>query len=868
MGFKDEVAYDQHMDMLHLPLTANPSPALSARSINETDFSQIQSLPVSPLPRPIPTSQPQTVHSSPETPASDVLVHFASNGIPPTNHVPRAVSEPSLRSISSLGKPSPVQTAQQFQPSPAVSQRTLREPNGDSAQIIVSGRSSSITSMSLFSVPSAPASADGSYRQSPSAISTSVMTPRASVFPASSDQVEVGSSVGKASEYFGVETRNSPSTVASRSPAISPRSILGMSLGPTTFRRPAVRQSITGDSSSYSSSGMSSASSRPPPDRSASVSSVSPAGNTTDTDLTVHDMPKPSVPIPIVSSTPPKSLSWHCRLCMKDPHSIKDSRRAMSDEYFARRQQLIQEDRARRVDTNKLQRLTNIEKRADNIVRSIRSAEAVSVWGTESTTIFDYTPDDTTPNVFPGMAFLTGRDIVMKTRLFQILSKMPKGALLHAHLDATVNVRVLIELALGQPALHVRSPASLTANNIRAMIPEFKALPADQFSNLISLTDQAYPRGGWVPFYKARETFDPALGGPAGFDDWVVRALMINPLEAYGTHNTTTKIWAKFTSTFRIGHPLVYFMPIWHEYIRRFIWSSIEDGISYVEARINFLAKYMTGPDGEENVPHREWLIAFDAVVNEVKVELRRQGREDEFVGAKIIYTTIRSITCEELNWYLEDCLALKKEFPHLIAGFDLVGHEDSLKPLIDYIEPLAKFVERQKEVGVHVPFIFHAGETLGDGSAADMNLYDAILLGTKRIGHGFSLVKHPRLMDICREKGIAIEVCPISNEILRLTSSMPMHPLPVLVNHGVHVSLCSDDPAVFGNMGLSFDFFQVLVASEVTGLITAGEFARDSIKHSMLAEDEKANALALWEKQWQKYLSWVVEEFVDVPKN
>ena len=52
--------------------------------------------------------------------------------------------------------------------------------------------------------------------------------------------------------------------------------------------------------------------------------------------------------------------------------------------------------------------------------------------------------------------------------------------------------------------------------------------------------------------------------------------------------------------------------------------------------------------------------------------------------------------------------------------------------------------VERQKELGVHVPFIFHAGETLGDGSAADMNLYDAILMGTKRIGHGcVSMLPH-----------------------------------------------------------------------------------------------------------------------------
>lgn len=68
------------------------------------------------------------------------------------------------------------------------------------------------------------------------------------------------------------------------------------------------------------------------------------------------------------------------------------------------------------------------------------------------------------------------------------------------------------------------------------------------------------------------------------------------------------------------------------------------------------------------------------------------------------------------------------------------MGDENVLKPLIDYIEPLLRFRERQKEEGIDIPFIFHAGETLGDGTAADMNLYDAILLGTKRIGHGFVL--------------------------------------------------------------------------------------------------------------------------------
>ena len=49
------------------------------------------------------------------------------------------------------------------------------------------------------------------------------------------------------------------------------------------------------------------------------------------------------------------------------------------------------------------------------------------------------------------------------------------------------------------------------------------------------------------------------------------------------------------------------------------------------------------------------------------------------------------------------------------------------------------------------------------------LNLFDAVLLGTRRIGHAFSLHKHPLLVDMVKEKKILVESCPISNEVLRL---------------------------------------------------------------------------------------------------
>lgn len=121
---------------------------------------------------------------------------------------------------------------------------------------------------------------------------------------------------------------------------------------------------------------------------------------------------------------------------------------------------------------------------------------------------------------------------------------MPKGALLHAHLDATVNAKFLWQLALKQPALHVRVPQPLSSSTLSSTLPEFRALPREQFSNVPSLTDSAYKPGSWVALQRARETFDIHLGGPEGFDNWVIGSMMINPTEAYNTHNTITKVWA------------------------------------------------------------------------------------------------------------------------------------------------------------------------------------------------------------------------------------------------------------------------------------------------------------------------------------
>lgn len=109
---------------------------------------------------------------------------------------------------------------------------------------------------------------------------------------------------------------------------------------------------------------------------------------------------------------------------------------------------------------------------------------------------------------------------------------MPKGGLLHVHLDATVNIQVLLQIAVQHPSMHVRL-------NENPPLPEFRPLPPGQSSTFSSLTDSSYVTGSWIPLKKARDNHH---GGPAAFDSWIVKLMTIDPGEAYGTHNTTSKV--------------------------------------------------------------------------------------------------------------------------------------------------------------------------------------------------------------------------------------------------------------------------------------------------------------------------------------
>lgn len=118
---------------------------------------------------------------------------------------------------------------------------------------------------------------------------------------------------------------------------------------------------------------------------------------------------------------------------------------------------------------------------------------------------------------------------------------MPKGGLLHVHLDATVDVSLLLQFALEHSAIHVRSTAPLTTDKATSLLPlpEFRPLPVSEYGKGFDIASPEYVPNTWIPLKDARQACSL---GTAVFDQWVVGAMTIDPEEAYKTHNTVTKV--------------------------------------------------------------------------------------------------------------------------------------------------------------------------------------------------------------------------------------------------------------------------------------------------------------------------------------
>ncbi|KAK1749941.1 adenosine deaminase-related growth factor [Echria macrotheca] len=542
---------------------------------------------------------------------------------------------------------------------------------------------------------------------------------------------------------------------------------------------------------------------------------------------------------------------------------------AVIHQYLASRQALKDEEKKERADHSFRQSLTPIARRACDIVAHIRDHERRTVW----TPALEERLARDRP-MYPGMMFSLAKETMESTLLWKIVRRMPKGALLHAHLNAMVDVDYLLDLTLSTPGMHISSSAPLTSPSAltnASLSIRFR----NPLASVPSLYEESYVSNSYVPLTHAADTFPS--GGRAGFVAWFKSRCVLSSTDAAEQHHGQDAIWKKFRSCFQVLGTLIPYEPIWRGFLRRLMSLLVADGVYWAEIRFTWPMNYCR--DGQET-PETDYNHMFQVIDEEVAAfQASEQGKR--FWGLRMIWTAVRSLDTRSIVENMDHCLATKLAWPQLVAGYDLVGPEDDGRPLVDLLAELFWFRKQCALEGVTIPFFFHAGETLGDGDSTDDNLFDALLLGTRRLGHAFSLYKHPRLIQAVRDKRILVESCPISNEILRLTGSILQHPLPALLARGVACALCNDDPAILGQdtAGMTHDFWQALQGWENLGLAGLGSLAENSVRWAAFEDqsnDEwigdiraatmgsgvKAQRLKEWAVEWERFCLEIVEEY------
>ena len=205
--------------------------------------------------------------------------------------------------------------------------------------------------------------------------------------------------------------------------------------------------------------------------------------------------------------------------------------------------------------------------------------------------------------------------------------------------------------------------------------------------------------------------------------------------------------------------------------------------------------------------------------------------------GCKQFDITVNQILCGiawRPEWAMSTLDLAKKyrnDFPCAAVGVDIAAGEEHFdeKNFPHLYQPHFDMIQEAKKC--NVPITLHAGEST---DLAQENVRQAILkYGASRIGHGYRMVESPELMKLVKDSQCHVEVCPTSSDETGgwqyEEKDWSRHPCVTMLDHGVSLSLSSDDPAVF-HTSLAWQYR--------TGLAKIGLTRQDIIQSNLDAID------------------------------
>ncbi|MBN2063510.1 MAG: hypothetical protein JW745_01820 [Sedimentisphaerales bacterium] len=417
--------------------------------------------------------------------------------------------------------------------------------------------------------------------------------------------------------------------------------------------------------------------------------------------------------------------------------------------------------------------------------------------------------------------FYEVKDKIAQTELYEVLKQMPKGGILHLHPSAMGDLPKAIDIALGNQNAYVK-----IEGNSRGMI--------------------AFTAGeGWI---KASEI------GKYGLDkNDLLKCITI------GSEDEDIKdIWPEFENIFGRMYDLCENYPYENYLYDAIEYYAVEDNVQHLELRVHCPGEHTIAM--YKNIEKR-------LAANGIAISIRLICSD----GRTPYWQETPQQRLESLKESVRNAFKLKAKYPEMVAGFDVYAEEDKGLSASMLAELLLDAKNEANDQGVELEFYLHNGESIFPVSLQaddeyswngpkhyNNNIIDAYLLNAKRVGHGFELARLPKLAELYKEKDICIELCPISNQLLRYFKDIRNHPGINLFNQDVAITLSPDDPAIFGYKGVTFDYWAAVIAWDMP-LGDVKKLILNSIEYSSLETERKTILKDNWELKWDSFINTVL---------
>jgi aminodeoxyfutalosine deaminase len=242
----------------------------------------------------------------------------------------------------------------------------------------------------------------------------------------------------------------------------------------------------------------------------------------------------------------------------------------------------------------------------------------------------------------------------------------------------------------------------------------------------------------------------------------------------------------------------------------------------------------------EENVLHAEvyvsvgvclWRKQDFAAIFEGLDRGRTRGARDFGVSLLWIFDAVRQFGVEPAQKVFE--LAVRYH-DREVAGIGIGGDEQKAPPEL-FRDPYFWAADHGMRLTAH------AGET-----GPPESIWGALNLRAERIGHGLTAFHDPDLVEELAQRQIPLEICLTSNLRTGLCPNLNDHPAKSYFDHGVMITLNSDDPALFGTtLAREYQIAQQCFAFTDEHL---RELARNSFEVSFLPAEKKLEFLNLFD--------------------